>query len=89
MTLYFSFCIHYGVLNTRSLASVSHHTVDPPYAFLSPPQSPFSSGICYSVPVSVSIFVWLGWVILKNIPHGEIVMQANHFNLKLSELVRK
>ena len=50
---------------------------------------PFSSGICYSVPVSVSIFVWLGLVILKNIPHSEIVMQANHFNLKLSELVRK
>ena len=86
MTLYFSFCIHYGVLNTKSLASVSHHTVDPPFSLL---PSPFSSGICYSVPVSVSIFVWLGLVILKNIPHSEIVMQANHFNLKLSELVRK
>lgn len=74
MTLYFSFCIHYSMFNTKSLASDSHHTVDPPYAFLSPPQSPSLLVSATLFSVSVSVFVWLGSVVLKSIPHGEIVM---------------
>ena len=74
MTLYFSFCIHYSMFNTKSLASVSHRTVDPPYAFLSPPQSPSLLVSTTLFSVSVSVFVWLGSVVLKSIPYGEIVL---------------
>ena len=47
-TLHFYFCICYGVLTSKSLVSIHHHTVDPLYPF-HPPLCPFPSGNRYSV----------------------------------------
>ena len=36
-TLYFNFYVHYSMLNTKSLVSIHHHTVNTLYSFCPPP----------------------------------------------------
>ena len=59
-TLCFYFCIHYSMLTSKNLVSISYHTVDSLYLF-HPPPYPFPSGNHYYVLcVYVFVFVWFG-----------------------------